>query len=279
MNSCLKTEGYHCPLCGVEETTFFITDFNNNTYWKCKKCRFVFQRPISQQENDADAWTNAIDPDGKTRDLTKERNFKLKNWYGGIVKQLMQMTPGKIIDVGCGLGYLLSDLPTSWEKYGIEPSEFARSFVKANFPDIQLLDSVHLETSPPPPEHCTTYDVAVCYHVMEHCEHPDIFLKHLGMLLKPGGTLVIGTPNIESIAARMFKGNFRLLNNSHRSLFNSENLETLLGRCNFRTYRKEYPFFQTDYFTFGNILRMFNRNAISPPFYGNIMTFYAKKET
>jgi 2-polyprenyl-3-methyl-5-hydroxy-6-metoxy-1,4-benzoquinol methylase len=267
---------HSCPLCNFEKTDFFILDFRGNRYRKCERCGFVFQRPVSGVRSDADMWTAAVDPDGRKRDLTKERDFKLRNWYGGILKDLAQTKPGRIIDVGCGLGYLLSALPPSWEKYGFDISGFARSFVKANFPDIRLVDDLGLDRLPPA-HHRGMYDVVVCYHVIEHIAEPDSFLKHLSALLKKDGTLIIGTPNIGSIAARVFKGNFRLLGDGHLSLFNRKNLGLLMKRHGLKIYKKEYPFFKTDYFKFKSIIAMLNPRTVSPPFYGSIMTFYAKK--
>ncbi len=36
----------------------------------------------------------------------------------------------------------------------------------------------------------------------------------------------------------------------------------------------EYPYFETQWFNKENLLRMLDTDGISPPFYGNFMTFY-----
>jgi hypothetical protein len=41
--------------------------------------------------------------------------------------------------------------------------------------------------------------------------------------------------------------------------------------------RVEYPYFETRYFTQENLMRLFDTDRISPPFYGNFMTFYCRK--
>ena len=41
--------------------------------------------------------------------------------------------------------------------------------------------------------------------------------------------------------------------------------------------RVEYPFFETRHFTLENLARLFDTSKISPPFYGNFMTFYCHK--
>jgi len=269
---------YKCPLCSSEKTSFFVEDYWGNYYFRCSSCELVFLRPIVKGDNDKESWTNGIDADGNKRDLTKDRDFKIKNWYGDVVKYLKQSKPGKIIDIGCGLGYLLSSLPDEWEKYGYEISSFGRSFIKENFSDINIVDDLQLDEKEPAKTHLNKYDFVVCYHVIEHIKYPGLFMKNMVKLLKAGGVLIIGTPNMGSIAAKKFKGNFRLFNKDHISMFNRQNLEWLLEQNNLKIFRKEYPFFKTDYFTFKNFLRLFQTKKPSPPFYGSIMTMYAEKD-
>ncbi len=64
------------------------------------------------------------DPDGKIRNLVNEREYKLSQ-LTHILKYLKNHKPGKILDVGCGHGWLLSALNKKWKKYGIDISEFA----------------------------------------------------------------------------------------------------------------------------------------------------------
>ena len=271
-------ETIKCPACKFDEATFFLISSKKSKFWKCNRCELVFKFPPMIATYEGDCWTKATDPDGTQRDLTKEQNFKLKNWYGGVVQFIQKMQPGKVIDYGCGLGYLLSALPKSWEKYGFDISKFSQSFIKQNFPEIIIVHDLQLDVSEPLKHHLEKYDVVVSYHVIEHILDPHLFLKRLIMLVKPGGILIIGTPNIGCISAKIFKGNFRMLSDdSHLSFFSDKTLQKLLEKNNFTIIKKEYPYFKTDYFNLKNIIRMINPRKISPPFYGNIMTFYAKK--
>jgi 2-polyprenyl-3-methyl-5-hydroxy-6-metoxy-1,4-benzoquinol methylase len=265
----------NCPLCKFENIKFFVTDYKKNQYWKCNKCEFVFQNPITKYSYNENYWTTVIDPDGKEKDQTKMKEFKIKNWYGEIIEFIKNKKPGKILDVGCGLGYLLASIPNTWEKHGSDGSNFAISFMKKNDPTI-IIEEINLEK--PPVEYQKKFDVVVCYHVIEHIKNPDIFFKHLSMMVKSGGILIVGTPNIGSIGSKIFKGNFRLLGIGHLSLFNNKNLTELFTKNNFQIIKKEYPFFRTEYFNLKNILRILDNRKISPPFYGNIMTFYGIKK-
>jgi len=45
----------------------------------------------------------------------------------------------------------------------------------------------------------------------------------------------------------------------------------------FKIDKVEFPFFETDYFTESNLLKMMDEDTVSPPFYGSVMTFFATK--
>ena len=263
-----------CPLCKSQKINFELDDYIKNQYWKCSNCKLLFQNPITEYSYNESYWTNAIDPDGNEKDQTIMKDFKIKNWYGDISKFVKKLKPGKIFDVGCGLGFLLSDIPKTWEKYGSDASKFAISFIKKNYNEITIKE---LDLKKPPPENLRNFDVVVCYHVIEHIEKPDLFFKHLSMMIKKNGILIVGTPNIGSFGAKRFKGYFRLLGIGHLSLFNDDNLQKLFQKNHFRIIKKEYPFLKTDYCNIKNIFKILNTKQISPPFYGNIMTLYGKK--
>ena len=61
------------------------------------------------------------DPDGKIRDLTTEKKQKLRQ-LKYIVSYIKRKKPCKILDVGCGQGWLLSTLNSKWKKHGVEIS-------------------------------------------------------------------------------------------------------------------------------------------------------------
>jgi hypothetical protein len=63
--------------------------FVENLIWesfamfRCNGCDFIFQNIYKELNYSANYCVKAIGPDGQERDLTKERDFKIKNWYGG----------------------------------------------------------------------------------------------------------------------------------------------------------------------------------------------------
>ena len=253
-----------CTFCESDKTFHFIDSYRQGQYWKCKKCEFVFEYPISPVKSDMDCWVEIRDPDGRVRDLTKEREYKLKNWYGDIASVLKKEKPGRVLDLGCGLGYLLSALSDRWHKYGYEPNSFAQSFITKQFPEITLLNDCRLGVGSLDPTYIEMFDVVICYHVIEHVARPRFFFEELVKLVKPGGVLIVGTPNMGSLAARRFRGNFRLLGPGHVSMFNAKNLTQLFREQNLNIFKKEYPYFKTDYFSIKELFKLFNMLTMFP---------------
>ena len=184
------------------------------------------------------------------------------------------MPSGKILDVGCGLGFFLSAINSQWEKYGVEISEFASDYARQHFPDINIftgeLGQAKYEDN--------FFDVVYCFSVLEHANNPNEIMSKIYRVIKPGSLLIVSVPNIESFCARRFKSNYRLLGVPHIVLWSRATLTTLLEQNGFKPFKVRYPFFGTKYFTLGNLFRLINTKNISPPFYGNEMTLYARRK-
>jgi SAM-dependent methyltransferase len=214
-------------------------------------------------------WGVVKDPDGKVRDLAFERDKKVED-LACELSFVNKLPPGRLLDVGCGLGHLLSGVDPKWERHGIEISEYAAEKATAH----GIIFHGDLEGANYPDRF---FDVVTLYHVIEHMEDPERELREIKRVLKPGGWFIVGTPNFDSACARRFGEKFRLLNDAtHISLFSAESLRRLLEDNGFSVDWEDYPFFDTRYFTKENLERLFDASQMSPPFYGNIMTLYAR---
>jgi SAM-dependent methyltransferase len=176
-----------------------------------------------------------------------------------------------VLDLGCGVGTLLSALSADWEKHGVELSAFAGAQASKHA-------SVHVG-----PVHSARYpsshfDLVVFHHVIEHLDDPVAAVRECFRILKADGTLLVGTPDFDSECARRFGENFRLLHDpTHVSLFSRDSLRRLLEDEGFAIERVDSPYFDTPYFTRDNLERLFDPGKVSPPFVGNVHTFYCKK--
>jgi 2-polyprenyl-3-methyl-5-hydroxy-6-metoxy-1,4-benzoquinol methylase len=215
----------------------------------------------------------AVDPDGKKRFFHKERDLFLKNNIH-LIKYLRKKKPGKILDLGCGMGWFMSALPKKWNKTGVDCSKFALKNA-SNFCHPILSDVLSYTKK------CNEkYDYILMSHVIEHLDNPVLLIKSLKKLLKKSGELILETPDFDSPAAKLFGNKFRLLNDpTHISLFTLDSLTRLLRDSGYKINNIIFPYFETPYFNKKNLLRMLNykKEKVSPPFYGSVMTFFCKK--
>lgn len=263
-----------CVVCSSNDFSKYCTDWQGNTYVRCKRCGFVRQESAVKVDYQTVSWQSIVDPDGTQRNLLDEREKKLKDWYGGVVGFLEAGKYARVLDIGCGPCFLLSAVKGNIDKHGIELNLECAAYIKANFPEIHV-KQIFLEKAGYPDNY---FDAVVLYHVIEHLDDPASILKEVNRILDVGGVFVVGTPNMGSFCAKRFKDNFRLLGGGQVSLFNKNNLISLLEQNGFEVFRVEYPFFRTSYFNLANILRLFDRQKVSPPFWGSVMTLYAKKK-
>jgi len=64
------------------------------------------------------------------------------------------------------------------------------------------------------------FDIAVCFQAIEHFNDPDHFLIQLKKLVKPGGTILISTPNVKKAFNGSLKNPFHV-NEMNYQQFNS----------------------------------------------------------
>lgn len=226
---------------------------------------------VEKDNYDLRYWKKVIDPDGKCRDKTEERMKRIKSCKEEL-DYINNLPPGKVLDVGCGLGFLLSGIYDKWDKHGVEISEYGAEQAKQYGKVLcGVLRAAKYESN--------SFDVVLCYHVIEHMKNPIDELIEIRRILKPRGKLVIGTPDFACELAKRFGSEFRLLKDkTHISLFSSFSLFRLLKDLFFEVENASFPFFNTEYFTKENLIRLFDTAKVSPPFIGNFVTMYAYKK-
>jgi SAM-dependent methyltransferase len=108
----------------------------------------------------------------------------------------------RIVDVGCGPGFLLRCM-ARWfhgaELVGVDQSQALLEIAQSRCAKM----SAHIGDACALPLADGSADVAFALHVVEHLRQPDRFFAEARRVVRPGGLLVIATPNAESLGARI----------------------------------------------------------------------------
>jgi 2-polyprenyl-3-methyl-5-hydroxy-6-metoxy-1,4-benzoquinol methylase len=138
--------------------------------------------------------------------------------------------PGKILDVGCGTGDFLNRIRgLGWSVEGTEldgeavintRKKYGLNVHQGDLDDIIL-----------PENH---YNAVTLSHVIEHVYDPIETIKKCRRILKPGGVLVLVTPNIDSFGHKLYKSNWLLLDPPrHLHMFSSITLNDIALKAGF----------------------------------------------
>lgn len=233
---------------------------------------FVRRENVSPDDYEQAYWGTVTDPDGVVRNRSEEREKFLASVQTEL--SIIDHQPaGRLLDIGCGLGFLLSGIDSEWERHGVEISKFAAKHA-SQWGEIFVGE---LREAAYPSNH---FDVIILHHVIEHVPDPAALIIEARRILSEDGLLIVGTPDFDSGCARRFGQNYRMLHDkTHISLFSEESLRRFLRDHGFRIEHADYPYFNTPYFTRENLARMEDIAQVSPPFYGNFMTFYCRRQT
>jgi len=144
---------------------------------------------------------------------------------------LADRKPGKLLEVGCGNGQMLRRMKDEgWDVTGIEIDAqagiFAQLAVGAASVYIGSLEEAALPDD--------SFNAITMNHVVEHLHDPIGVLGECYRILKPGGRLVLVTPNTQSLGHARFNRNWVGLDPPrHLYLYSPSSLSTLAQQAGF----------------------------------------------
>lgn len=117
-----------------------------------------------------------------------------------LVDLLTVERPGRLLDVGCAAGeFAAQAMSCGWRVDGVEREPALAHAARARGIAVQLcdFDADRLPWEP------ATFDAAVAGEVIEHLVDTDHLLAEMARVVRPGGVLIVTTPNLASLENRV----------------------------------------------------------------------------
>ena len=203
---------------------------------QCKECGFL---QCANLDDVLSYYENLEDPSYETG--RKERAIQARKILETVQKFC---SAGRLLDIGAGSGILVEQaIKMGFNVDGIEPSRWLQNQAKM----VHQLP-VHLGTFPQP--HLSgPYDVITIIDVIEHVPAPVQLLTHAGNVLAPNGIVVVVTPDVNSIMARLLRWRWWHFRIAHIGYFNQNNLNIAATKAGFNLVYNSRPswYFTADY--------------------------------
>ena len=203
---------------------------------RCLECDFLFLNPqpsnaILAEIYSQDYFLGATDA-GMREHVALLKTATAAAYLDELARQ--GVAPGRLLEVGCGDGYLLRAAEArGYDVVGVDLSGAAAERARAGLargrvlvgelPNVDLPDG--------------SFDVAVLADVIEHAHDPRLLLESVWRRLKPGGLLLIATPATDSWSARLLGSQWMEFKVEHLSYFSRPSLRSVLWQTGFQAVR------------------------------------------
>lgn len=209
---------------------------------QCQVCGMIFACPQPEELNEESEYGLA-----EVQEYMSELTSRKQTFAAGLDLVERFVRQGKILDVGCLTGIFLDVArQRGWQVAGLDPSAAACATAQTYF-GLEVWQGV----LPDPRITVESFDVVTLWDVIEHVSDPGALVRECWQALRPGGLLVLGTPDIGSLLARIMGGRWMWIVRVHLHYFSRDTISRLLENADFKVKHIQS---QSRYFTFGHMV-------------------------
>ena len=240
----VELENPNCPMCGANGG---VIQYDGKKFYpyavkKCSGCKLSYLSPrptelamLSLYQKDQ--YFASANEDGYSDYATQAP--ALRTTFKRLLQTLDKRgkTGGDFLEIGCGYGYLLEEAkPFFARRVGTDFS------VGAVYQAKRCADIVYQGGVDAVPK-SELFNFVIATHVIEHVYQPKQFIRNLLQRLKPGGHLLIATPDMGSFWRKLMGArwpSFKLP--EHVLYFDEVTMKRLLNECGLMQIEKvPYP--------------------------------------
>jgi 2-polyprenyl-3-methyl-5-hydroxy-6-metoxy-1,4-benzoquinol methylase len=187
-----------CLVCKSDKLKT-LNDYTKAHLVQCDSCGFVFAKPIPTLE-ELEKHYEQYERNDFFSPITIKRYHEILDSFEPYRKN------GRLLDVGCGIGYFLEVAKTrGWDVYGTEFTDEAVEICDKKGINIHkgVLSIDNYEPD--------FFDVITSFEVIEHINNPREELRNFNTLLRKGGLVYITTPNFNSLLRYRLKSDYNVI--------------------------------------------------------------------
>lgn len=228
------TQNQVCLVCRHQQKTLF--SYRSYTYFRCPECGLVSTYPIPSQTDIIAHYQAKFRQGNYALSRRYQTTYALlcRNMAQRLAKflttQKQSLNHQTLLDIGTFTGeFLKAAHQYGADVYGTELQPEAVAIANQKFPGKIIQADVQSRRFPH-----RQFDIITIQAVIEHVPNPDQLIRRCQKLLKPGGYLMLETPNSHSLLARSL-GRFwpPYAPIEHIHLFSVESLSRLLTQNGF----------------------------------------------
>ena len=185
-----------CPLCRSERREFIYELAQGHRLARCQDCGVHYLYPRLTEDAIHRVYQDATyfrgGESGYADTSYFEQEAALRRTFKRLLRNLQArgMTGGDLLEVGCGYGYLLDEArPYFSRRVGTELAPEAAAQARQTGADVFVGGAEQLSDA-------DTFDCVLAIQVIEHIYDPVGFMQQLVAHVKPGGYIVLATPDI-----------------------------------------------------------------------------------
>lgn len=194
---------------------------------RCDSCGFVQVRDQPSAEELRALYADAYFKRGKYDDEFAQRKESERRI--SLLARAGVRPGGRVLDAGCATGDFLAVGAHHYEMWGLDVSAYATDVARTKYPEgasrifTGFIEDQHFEPN--------FFDAIVLWDVVEHLWDPRGVLERLVGHLRPGGSLVLSTPDIGALTARLMRRRWAFMTPpEHLGFFSQSSLGELLER-------------------------------------------------
>lgn len=237
-NTAKQPDEFRCLLCGSANGKEFLK-YKEYPLFECLNCGMVSPNVDLSKVDEKLVYDSETALADVKNDVINNYDYRKATYAPERLNYILEKTglkkeEVKLLDVGCGPGYLLEHLKENSVNYkGLELADFLVEICKGRGLNVEKSDLAN--------EPDAAYNVITLFDVLEHLREPVEMFETLNKKLETGGYVLAYTPNIHSIAFRLMGG---LQNNVypyiHLCFFDPRSLNYLAEKTGFRVQSIDY---------------------------------------